>query len=142
MHVACDIMDCMDSLEFHKTPDSRTELISKISAARLEHAGLQKDAWSIFKESPDIQTAIDRYFDHVCGKVETRTGQGNIEVGIEMAKMFHDAGFIDEAFEILIGTGMDDPTSLSYEADRLGETGLRKQIWALVDTWEDDLVLI
>lgn len=83
-------------------------------------------------ENPEAQKLYGKYFDHLCQNVEKITGRGNVEVYIEIAKLYYDSGLVKEVIELLI----EPDNGIIDEARNLGFSDLEQEMWNLVDVWE------
>ncbi len=84
------------------------------------------------EEMKDIST---HYFDSIKNNYEKETGQGNVEAYLEMAKIYHDAGFIKQALELLD----DGEEGLMSQAWNLGFKDLYEEMMDLANEWESKL---
>lgn len=85
-------------------------------------------------ESPKAQEYFWKYFEYLCSNAETQTGRGNIEVYIEVGKIYAEAGLLYEAIELFT-----EPEAGIINATRnLGFSDLVENMWNLIDTWQSN----
>jgi hypothetical protein len=83
-------------------------------------------------ENPEAKKLYGKYFDYLCQNAEKITGRGNVEVYIEIAKLYYDSGLIQEAIKLL----SEPDYGIIDEARNLGFSDLEQDMWNLVDVWE------
>ena len=110
-------------MEQPKGPD-RSRLIQQIKTLKIG--------------SPEMNQAVAPYWIYLQNEVEKNPEQGKIVVGLEMAKLYKDAGFVFEAIDML----MNDENGLLEMAEMMGFLGLASKIYEIADRWRDETRMI